>query len=214
MKHFATEEWIDFANQTSSPEKRQEMQAHLDTGCMRCAKAKSLWQRVQSAAAQEVNFRPPAGSLQMVNEAYAAAGYARKRKLSGIVAELLFDSFLQPAAEGIRSAGQGGRQLLYRAGPYQVDVQIEAKPGESRLCVTGQLMDVSRPEIVGRSVRVVLSNRRGHVVQTVTNQYGEFRGEVEDLGDLELRVAGPSGKDIVISLRDALGIEPDGMRMA
>jgi hypothetical protein len=39
----------------------------------------------------------------------------------------------------------------------------------------------------------------------MTNQFGEFRGEIENSGDLELSFFDPSGKPIVIMLRRALG---------
>jgi len=39
----------------------------------------------------------------------------------------------------------------------------------------------------------------------MTNQFGEFRGEVENSGDLDLSFLGHSGKPIVILLRRALG---------
>jgi len=43
---------------------------------------------------------------------------------------------------------------------------------------------------VGRDVPIMLSNLRGGVVQTVTNQFGEFRETIETNGDLELVVPG------------------------
>ena len=46
--------------------------------------------------------------------------------------------------------------------------------------------------MIGRDVQVALSNRRGSVVKTTTNQHGEFRGEVENSGDLEI-FAGTGG---------------------
>jgi len=95
--------------------------------------------------------------------------------------------------------------MLYRADPYQVDIQLEAQPERNRLLVTGQLLDVSHPEVVGREVQVTLSDGRESVVNTMTNQFGEFRGEVENSGDLELSFLGLSGKPIVILLRRALG---------
>jgi hypothetical protein len=39
----------------------------------------------------------------------------------------------------------------------------------------------------------------------MTNQFGEFRSEIENSGDLELSFLGLSGKPIVILLRPALG---------
>jgi hypothetical protein len=43
-----------------------------------------------------------------------------------------------------------------------------------------------------------------------TNQFGEFSGEIENSGDLELSVPGEADQPIVISLRNALGKLPGG----
>jgi hypothetical protein len=152
----------------------------------------------------EASYQPPTESVRVAKSAFSTAGWAAKQKESGGLIEVLFDSFLQPALAGARSAGTGMRQMLYRADPYQVDVQIELKPEGNRLVITGQLLDVSRPDIVGREVQVTLSNHRGGVVHTMTNQFGEFRGELENSGDLEVSFPRPDEKPIVISLRNAL----------
>ena len=104
----------------------------------------------------------------------------------------------------------GTRQMLYRADSYQIDLQIEPRPESNLLMVTGQMMDVSTPEIVSRGVRVKLSNFRENVIHTVTNEFGEFRCEMDNSGDLELFVLGRTGKPICISLRNALGDWPGG----
>ena len=65
-------------------------------------------------------------------------------------------------------------------------------------------MDLSHPEMVGRDVQVMLSDGREYIVNTVTNHFGEFRGEVKNSGDLEISFLGRSGKPIVILLREAL----------
>jgi hypothetical protein len=131
----------------------------------------------------------------------------RSNKKRGFV-ELLFDSSTQPLLAGARSGALGSRQMLYRADPYQIDIQIEAKPEGDRLVVTGQLLDVSTPGIVGRDVKITLSNHRGNVVHTISNQFGEFSGEVENTGDLELSFPAHGDSPIVISLRNALGNLP------
>jgi len=207
MKHFTKEEWIDFVNQTTSRDRHKAMQKHLATGCKPCARAMAPWQKLRSMAAAEARYQPPADSVRMAKAAFATAGFAAARKKLGVI-EMLFDSFLLPAVAGARSVGSGTRQMLYRADPFQIDIQIEAKSGSSRLVVTGQLLDVSTPETVGSSVQVTLSNRRGSMVQASTNQFGEFSGEVENSGDLELSFAAHGEKPTVISLRDALGKLP------
>jgi hypothetical protein len=210
MKHFTTEEWVDLVNQVASTNQRKAMQKHLESGCKRCMETVALWQKVRSTAAAEANYQPPADSVRVAKATFATSGWAVKPKKAGISIELLFDSFLQPALAGARSAATGMRQMLYRADPYQVDVQIEAKPEGHRLIITGQLLDVSRPDVVGSATQVTLSNRRGAVVHTMTNQFGEFRGEIENSGDLELSFPRPAEKPIVISLRNALDQLPGG----
>jgi hypothetical protein len=98
--------------------------------------------------------------------------------------------------------------MLYRAEPYQVDLQIEPKPGGNMLVVTGQLLDLRNPDAPGRDVPLIISNLRGHVVRTATNEFGEFRGEIASSSDLELNL-GLNEKAVIISLRDALGRLPD-----
>src|SRR5216683_5447677 len=205
MKHFTTKEWINFVNRVTSQKQQEAMQKHLGTGCKRCMDTASLWQRVRNTAALEASYQPPAADVRIAKAAFAAAGRATQREEKTGLVEVLFDSFLQPMLAGARSSSLGTRQMLYRADPYQIDIQIEAKPEGNRLMVTGQLLDVNNPGIVGRNVNITLSNHRGNLIRTVTNQFGEFRGEIENSGDLELSFPGKGEKSIVISLRNALG---------
>jgi hypothetical protein len=208
MKHFATEDWIDFVKRVNSPKQQEAMNKHLVTGCQQCLKTVALWKKVHNAAAQEATYQPPLTEVRIAKAAFQAPRRATQRKENSSLVEVLFDSFLQPMLAGARSSSPGTRQMLYRADPYQIDVQIEAGPEAYGLMVTGQLLDVSSPGAVGRDVKITLSNHRGSVVHTVTNQFGEFRGEIENTGDLELSFPGQGEKSIVISLRNALGNLP------
>ena len=192
-------------NRIGSASDRVEMEKHLSQGCRSCQKALALWQRVQKSAVAEKNYQPPADTLRVVKAAFAASGLKGQRKESRSRVSVLFDSFLQPVVEGARSVATDSRQMLYRADPFQIDVQIEAKPGSNDLMVTGQLLDLNNPGLAGRDVPVTLSNLRGHVVHAVSNQHGEFTCEIKNSGDLQITVASSRGEPIVISLRDALG---------
>jgi hypothetical protein len=205
MKHFTTEEWIDFANEAIVGSRRQEMDNHLEEGCQRCKKTVSLWQKVRQTAKSAADCQPPEGAVRIAKAGFTSARLEGKPAGAPGLVELLFDSFLQPLVAGARSSGSGIRQMLYRAEPYQVDVQIEAKPGANKLMVTGQLLDLRNPDAPGRDVPVIISNLRGHVVQSVTNEFGEFREEIQASSDLELKLLGEDEKAVIISLRDAMG---------
>jgi hypothetical protein len=209
MTHFTTEEWIDFANDLVAIRKRKEMDRHLEEGCSRCKKALALWQKVRQTAKSAAESQPPEQAVRIAKAGFMGARLEQKpSRVAGLI-EVLFDSFRQPLVQGARSVGSGMRQMLYRAEPYQVDLQIEAKPGANKLVVTGQLLDLRNPDAPGRDVPVIISNLRGHVVQTVTNEFGEFREEIQSSSDLELKLPGENEKSVIISLRDALGRLPD-----
>ncbi len=205
MRHFSTEEWVDFVNQLVTSSQQEAMQKHLAAGCKRCKETVSLWQKVSKTAAAEASYQPPPDTVRLAKAAFAASGSAQSKKASHGLIEVLFDSFLQPAVAGTRSVVIGTRQMLYRADPYQIDIQIEPKLGTNRLVITGQLLDLSHPSILGRDIQVTLSNHRGNTVLAATNQFGEFSGEIENTGDLELSIPGDGQTPIVISLRNALG---------
>lgn len=211
MKHFGSEEWIDFVNQVVSPKKKREMDKHLEEGCRRCSKTVSVWEGVRRAAKSETNYQPPKDQVRLSTAAFAASLYGEGQKRAHSAIEVLFDSFLQPLFEGTRSSntGTGTRQMLYRADPFQIDLQLESQPGGG-VVVTGQLLNFSHPELVGRNVPVVLSNMHGVVVRTVTNRFGEFREAIQTNGELELVFLGANDKPVVISIRDALGQSGDG----
>ena len=128
------------------------------------------------------------------------------RRQEHVLAGLLFDSFLQPVLEGIRSSSIRTRHMLYRADPFQIDLLIESQAGGRSIVVTGQLMDLRHPETVNADLQVTLSNLRGGVVQATTNQFGEFCQEIENSGNLELKFHGENHKPVMISLLDDLGV--------
>jgi len=211
MNHFGNEDWIDFVNQKLSDEKRDELQHHLEAGCGRCSSSVALWRKVQKAGIAERSYQPPSGSLRAVKAAFEAAGRTRT-KLAARAFEVLFDSFRQPALAGARSASGHVRRVLYRTEPYQIDVQIEGTPSGKRVIITGQVIDVSHVLTAGRQMSVVLSNCRGDVARTLTNEHGEFEAVLEDSDGLELSFVGADYRPMVITLKDTLGRRAGGAR--
>src|ERR1700730_10679895 len=138
MKHFTTEEWIDFATETVAGSKRPEMEAHLREGCPRCNKTLSLWQKVRQTAKSAAECQAPENAVRIAKAGCTGVPLEGKPANAPGLVQVLFDSFLQPSVAGARSSGSGTRQMLYRADPYQVELQIEGKPGANNMVVTGE----------------------------------------------------------------------------
>src|ERR1700752_2084231 len=116
MKHYTAEQWIDFLNDVATQTDRSGMQKHLDQGCKRCSRTLSRWQKVRRAATAEASYHPPIEAVRSAKAMFAGSEWARKEGAARGI-EILFDSLLKPALEGIRSAGGDARRMLYRADP-------------------------------------------------------------------------------------------------
>lgn len=210
MKHFTIEDEIDFVNEVLPATRKLTLEEHLK-GCKRCTKAVSQWRQVRESAAADANYQLPAEALRIAKAAFAGLQLALRGQTDSSI-EVVFDSLLQPSVEGFRSAAGSTRHVVYRADPFQIDLQIELQPGDKQVVVTGQLLGSRDPQIVGRDVALILANMHGGVVRTVTNQFGEFRAEIENSGDLSLVFYQPDQKPLVISLQDTLGQASDKER--
>jgi hypothetical protein len=138
------------------------------------------------------------------------ARWADRRNQKSRVIEVLFDSSLKPVFSSARAAYTGIRHMLYRADPFQIDLQIETKPGHDRMVVTGQVLELGRSEIFGSGFHVTLSNRSGNLVHELTNEFGEFQLEIKNSDDLELAFRCDPAEPIIITLKDPLGNLPGG----
>ena len=156
-------------------------------------------QKLACAEAVDLSYPPSA-----VEAAFSRTGLWAKLQEKRATAQLLYDSFAQPVAAGTRSIAMRVRQMLYRAEHYQIDIQVEVQPDRNRLIVIGQMIDVRHPDLLDAGIQVTLSGGRGNSVNTVTNQFGEFRGEVILSGDLDLSFLNRDGKPIAILLRGTL----------
>jgi hypothetical protein len=197
-------EWSDLRASAASENWRVAMKRQQEAICKPPVKTATVSRKRVCTRVIEACYLPAAESVSAVKATFAAPGLAGERQETGGFVQLLFDSFSQPRPAGTRSAAMRIRQMLYRVEPYQIDLHIELKPEQNRLVVTGQLVDLTHPEMVGRDVQVMLSDGREYIVNTVTNQFGEFLGEVNNSGDLEISFLGRSPIPIVILIRGPL----------
>jgi hypothetical protein len=203
MKHFTLEEWADFVREVISHEQRATMQRHLDHGCKKCLKAVGLWRNVSDFARSEMAYIPPETAVRSAKAYYA---FNRPQEgLSGVarIAKLIFDSFRQPLAAGVRTASVSARQLLYKVQDIQVDIRLE--PEARRSSMVGQVLDSSRPDPAVKGAAVILLRGGQDVARTATNDFGEFQLEFDSEELLQLSIKVGEQGTVLIPLR---GLEP------
>jgi hypothetical protein len=208
MKHFKAEEWVDFVNRATSSEQMEAIQKHLVSGREKGAKRVALSRKARNPVTAESAYQPPEQAAREAAAMFGPARWAARRNEQSRVIEVLFDSFLEPNFSAERADYTGIRHMLYRADPFQIDLQIETKPGHDRMVVTGQVLDVARSGIFASGLHVTLSNRSGNLVHELTNEFGEFHLEIKNSDDLELAFRCDPADPIIITLKDPLGDSP------
>jgi hypothetical protein len=117
-----------------------------------------------------------------------------------VVGKLVYDSFQDPLPAGVRAHHRVGRQVLYEAGPYCVDLRLERDSTPGRMSMAGQIAHRGQPGSMG-TVPVLLMSGKSVLARTRSNQFGEFEMEYERAPRLRLYVPGePKRKAIEVRL--------------
>jgi hypothetical protein len=167
MKHFTSEDWIDYVRDLQTPAIAGQMKQHLDQ-CDQCQKSFRLWAAVNQAAANDLDYAPPADTVRIARSIFEPA---KPQSFGGLVAKLIFDSAQQPAMAGVRGSVSICRQLLYQYGQRFIDLRVESHPNSNEVSLTGQIQEsTGQPD----TIPVALCGSEGAIQHTETNPRGEF----------------------------------------
>ncbi len=200
MGHFEERDWLEFVRDKVTPEHRDAMQQHLDAQCGRCRKSFELWRDALEIADREADYQPPAGAVRFVKGAFALYKPVGVGSRVREIAQLILDSFEQPILAGVRSTNSAARQLLYKAGPFQIDVRLEPVLGSGRVWLVGQVMDAEAPGKGLHELPVILRSGDQKRARTTTNQFGEFQLEFEPAEELHISFELSREMEVVIPL--------------
>lgn len=185
MTHFSAGGWFDFARGSLSPEQRAPMQSHLESECDQCFRMFEIWQTVLEITGRERAYRPPASAVRFVKAAYASGRPWTWLPQTAKMAQLVFDSFRQPAP-AVRGSMPCTRQFLHRAEPFVIDLRVESEPAQNRIWLVGQVLNSEKPHMKIEAVDVVLLSGERLIAKTATNPSGEFAFEYHEERDLQL----------------------------
>jgi hypothetical protein len=196
--HFDDDTWYNFVRGMLPTSREQTMRTHLDRGCAECRRAHQTWRRVVEIAGRDRSDSA---------DSFAKAVFALQRRIPfrlglALLAECVFDSFLSPAPVGIRGSAPGPRQLVYEAGGYLIDLQLEqlaSGPG----ALTGQVVH-AWTEGATRGAEVVLVQEKFVVGQTVANSIGEFQLDCDYSENLKICLGISDGTFIEVQLPNVI----------
>lgn len=184
------EQLLDYIDGRLDRTATESVATHLALDCGHCGGDRSWYQQVKLVAASDDSIEPPPWVLKRALRLFDAPRVRMdvRARVGRVVAALVFDSLRRPALAGARSSGLEGRQLLYQAEDYSIDVQV-AVSDQRRAELTGQIL--REGELMFESVgglQLDLMRDGGAILSTVTNDRGEFSIPAVDFGSYDLRV--------------------------
>lgn len=181
MRHFSSEEWVDFVRNALKANDKQKMRAHLQTGCQGCTGALAIWTQVNEMAIRQSAYVPPTATVEAAKTLMIAQESERST-----FARLIFDSWRAPALVGLRSGSAVPRQMLYGFEDYRVDLRLEPKFDADQVLLVGQILQSARDAQDLGAVGVTLMRGARVLGLAQTNKLGEFELECDLAGRLDL----------------------------
>ncbi len=208
MNHFDITQWTDFARGVTPDAARCAMEAHVESGCVRCRQTLDLLERVFLSARVQSQHEPPAHVVRCA-KALGTLLLPRPSRLSRLVAHLVYDSLGDAAPAGMRAEDRVSRHGVYEVGDFHLDVRVEQEKGSSLATLVGQLTNRAEPDSPMPEAPVLLMTRQAIVAHALYNRFGEFQMDYPPAPHLRLRVAlALPGKRLELSLKRLISEMP------
>ncbi len=154
-------------------------QTHL-ANCSECSASRRKLTNLFTLAPNDFSETVPqaatANLLNIYRKPEAQPQKTLKNRLAGL---LIFDDWKPEFALNERLSFQDTRQLLYRAGDYNIDLRVNF--ADEKCLVSGQIF----PEIENAVVKIYNAN---FSLETSLNEYGEFNFSPVEPGNFNLQI--------------------------
>ena len=184
MSHFTPAQWIEFKHGLLTQEEAALLQSHLDNDCEECLKSIAMWRTFSEFLSQEARYTPPDHIVRSVKRAYVLYKPWKWLIETAERAQLIFDSFMQPAPAFVRSATSASRHLVHESRPFVIDLRLETVG--DRLFLIGQILNSESPDEIPQGIDIFLLEDEDLVAREKTNGSGEF--EIQYTRERNLRL--------------------------
>lgn len=199
MKCPTLDELFDSLNGHLPPHVRTEVDTHLEAGCSDCQEQREMLMTALQVASEDKSFEFSQDTIARAVSYFKEQTVEETKPLGQILAKLIFDSLmpsqLAPVRTGLlESIAPAGRQVLYNAGSYDVDLRFERGEDTNDEDLIGQILPDNRlpSDIDGAAVRLLQDEIE--VAHAHANKRGVFIFLRIESGIYELRIRVPDGE--------------------
>src|SRR5689334_5742873 len=134
--HLSPETALDLIEERLTDHQEEFWLRHLEL-CMECTAEIGRWRELKTGLRRSHLSSAPQESVKSAVQIISSQPVESGR-LSPARAEIIFDSFLQPAFAGVRGGSAAARQLVMRAEEFDIHIKIWGEP--ERRQMLGQLL--------------------------------------------------------------------------
>lgn len=187
---------LDHARKLLAETESATIETHLQSGCRSCEE-NLLWLKDTSQlAAQDRSFEFPEDTIKGLVAWFKAQPAHERPSVKKLIANLIFDSLATQQVAFVRTeivTGQqaGGRQMLFQAEGYDIDLRFEGVEDKPTEDLIGQVLPQSDSASVLAGATVQLWQDEKPRLSTEANDQGVFRFAQIPSGiyDLKIQVA-------------------------
>lgn len=185
-RHWSLDKIAEFVDGMTPPEESALLLEHARS-CRTCNEQIEWVQQVTAVARRNELVEPPTWVLARAKRLFAQVAADESPNLfEKLIAQLTFDSSLLTPRFGVRGGPAPHRRLLYSAGDFDVDLQVQVGHTKTERQLQGQVM--SRSSASGQHCEVELFRERERIVGRRTAPDGEFSFDRLRPGNYGLRV--------------------------
>jgi hypothetical protein len=180
---------LAYAQDELADSEAESIRVHLEK-CGACQWWFDQVQKVRSATAGKNLIEPPDWLLRQGMNLFQRFESEPSDSLAKrVLAFLVVDSFAQEPVLGVRSVTSMSRQMLYRAGDYDIDLSIDIKPSHV-VAILGQSIPLNQDFTAVSDGDVQLLQGTRLISATKINELGEFTfdGIPEGIYDMKLQL--------------------------
>ena len=199
--HFDDIAWLDFVRKSLTADEIWLMEQHLAVGCDECSAAHAFWAKVMDLVSLEAHYEPDPSDIQLVTAAFTGGKTEVSMPRRTTLAQLIFDSFREPAPAGFRNALMQARHIVFSVGQWTVSLRMKTEAG-NQIFLAGH---ITRPESDGSEpgrMEVTLLRAESPVESAATNRSGEFQMWYQDALDMRLLVKVSQTETLEVRLLD------------
>lgn len=174
-----------------------QINTHLQSGCGNCEENLNWLGQVGQLAAQDHSFAFPEETIKGLVAWFKSQPAPASQSVRKLFASLIFDSLIPGQVAFVRKgfiAGQppAGRQMLFQAEGYDIDLRFEAIEDKAMEDLIGQILPQTEAQTVTAGVTVQLCQGEQQQAGGQTDEQGLFRFTRIPSGiyDLKIVIAG------------------------